>query len=173
MTTNNYDKGRLNLPFVGIPTFAKKPYVSNWGEISADIAIIGAPFDAGTQYRSGARFGPRGVREGSTLFSFGHAGAYDHEDDAVYLDESVRIVDLGDADIVHTQTETSHKNIEYAVRCALNSGALPVVIGGDHSVNIPCINAFDHFESFFVLQIDAHLDFVDVRHGVKTDTETR
>jgi len=167
MTVNNYDKGRLNLPFVGIPTFAKKPYVANWEKISADIAIIGAPFDAGTQYRSGARFGPRGVREGSTLFSFGHAGAYDHEDDAVYLDESVRMVDLGDADIIHTQTEKSHKNIEYAVRCALNSGALPVVIGGDHSVNIPCINAFDNSESFFVLQIDAHLDFVDVRHGVK------
>ncbi|MDG2475159.1 MAG: agmatinase [Paracoccaceae bacterium] len=167
MTVNNYDKGRLNLPFVGIPTFAKKPYVANWEKISADIAIIGAPFDAGTQYRSGARFGPRGVREGSTLFSFGHAGAYDHEDDAVYLDESVRMVDLGDADIIHTQSEKSHKNIEYAVRCALNSGALPVVIGGDHSVNIPCINAFDNSESFFVLQIDAHLDFVDVRHGVK------
>ena len=137
------------------------------GKISADIAIIGAPFDAGTQYRSGARFGPRGVREGSTLFSFGHSGAYDHEDDAVYLDDSVRIVDLGDADIVHTQTEKSHSNIEYAVRCALNAGALPVVIGGDHSVNIPCINAFDQSKPFFVVQIDAHLDFVNERHGVK------
>ena len=167
MTVNNYDKGRLNLPFVGIPTFAKKPYISNWEKISADIAIIGAPFDAGTQYRSGARFGPRGVREGSTLFSFGHSGAYDHEDDAVYLDDSVRIVDLGDADIVHTQTEKSHSNIEYAVRCALNAGALPVVIGGDHSVNIPCINAFDQSKHFFVVQIDAHLDFVNERHGVK------
>ena len=109
--------------------FCKKPYVSDWEKISADIAIIGAPFDSGTQYRPGARFGPRGVREGSTLFSFGHAGAYDHEDDAVYLDESVRMVDLGDADIVHTQTEKSHRNIEYAVRCALNAGALHDVIG--------------------------------------------
>ena len=167
MTSNNYDKGRLNLPFVGIPTFAKKPYISDWEDISADVAIIGAPYDAGTQYRSGARFGPRGVRESSTLFSFGHAGAYDHEDDAVYLDENVRIVDLGDADIVHTLTSESHKNIEYAVRCALKAGAIPVVIGGDHSVNIPCINAFDKSEDFFILQIDAHLDFVDVRHGVR------
>ena len=121
--------------------------------ISADIAIIGAPFDSGTQYRPGARFGPRGVREGSTLFSFGHAGAYDHEDDAVYLDENVRMVDLGDADIVHTQTEKSHRNIEYAVRCALNAGALPVVIGGDHSVNIPCINAFDQATAFCLLAL--------------------
>ena len=167
MAENNYDNGRLNLPFVGIPTFAKKPYVSDWEKISADIAIIGAPFDSGTQYRPGARFGPRGVREGSTLFSFGHAGAYDHEDDAVYLDESVRMVDLGDADIVHTQTEKSHRNIEYAVRCALNAGALPVVIGGDHSVNIPCINAYEGEKPFHILQIDAHLDFVDERHGVR------
>ena len=167
MTGNIYDKGRLDLPFVGIPTFAKKPYISNWKKISADVAIIGAPFDMGTQYRSGARFGPRGVREASTLFSFGHAGAYDYEDDVVYLDDKVRIVDLGDSDIVHTQTDKSHKNIEYAVRCALSAGALPVVIGGDHSVNIPCINAFDQFGEFSILQIDAHLDFVDERHGVR------
>ncbi len=167
MTGNIYDKGRLDLPFVGIPTFAKKPYISNWKKISADVAIIGAPFDMGTQYRSGARFGPRGVREASTLFSFGHAGAYDYEDDVVYLDDKVRIVDLGDSDIVHTQTDKSHTNIEYAVRCALSAGALPVVIGGDHSVNIPCINAFDQFDEFSILQIDAHLDFVDERHGVR------
>ena len=167
MTGNIYDKGRLDLPFVGIPTFAKKPYISNWKKISADVAIIGAPFDMGTQYRSGARFGPRGVREASTLFSFGHAGAYDYEDDVVYLDDKVRIVDLGDSDIVHTQTDKSHTNIEYAVRCALSAGALPVVIGGDHSVNIPCINAFDQFGEFSILQIDAHLDFVDERHGVR------
>ena len=73
---NEYDKGRLNLPFVGIPTFGKRPYVSDWDKIEAEIAIIGAPFDGGTQYRSGARFGPRAIREASTLFSFGHAGAY-------------------------------------------------------------------------------------------------
>ena len=65
------------------------------------------------------------------------------------------------------QYRKSHKNIEYAVSCALEANALPVVIGGDHSVNIPCINAFDKFDNFFVLQIDAHLDFVDVRHGVR------
>ena len=82
MATHDYESGRLNLPFVGISTFAKKPYQSDWSNCSADAAIIGAPFDAGTQYRSGARFGPRAVRDASTLFSFGHAGAYDHEDDA-------------------------------------------------------------------------------------------
>lgn len=171
MAGHGYESGRLDLPFVGIPTFAKREYIADWAHIEADVAVLGAPFDAGTQWRSGARFGPRGVREASTLFSFGHAGAYDHEDDVTYLPSEVRIVDLGDADIVHTDTIKSHANIEHGVRSILKAGALPVTIGGDHSVNIPCINAFGGPEygggSLHVLQIDAHLDFVDERHGVR------
>ena len=167
MSGHGYESGRLDLPFVGISTFGKRPYVSDWSTLDADVAILGAPFDAGTQWRSGARFGPRGVREASTLFSFGHAGAYDHEDDATYLPGEVRIVDMGDADIVHTDTVQSHANIETGVRAALSAGALPVVIGGDHSINIPCINAFEGQGDFHILQIDAHLDFVDERHGVR------
>lgn len=162
---HDYQTGRLNLPFTGICTFARAPYQPDWAALDADIAILGAPFDAGTQWRAGARFGPRGVREASTLFSFGHAGAYDHEDDVTYLD-GVRIVDMGDADIVHTDTLTSHANIRAGVAAARAAGALPVVIGGDHSVNIPCIEAFEDAAPFHVLQIDAHLDFVDERHGV-------
>ncbi|WP_136636703.1 agmatinase [Pseudooceanicola onchidii] len=165
---HGYDGGRLNLPFVGICTFGKYPYVEDWDSIDADVAVMGAPFDMGTQWRSGARMGPRAIREASTLFSFGHAGAYDHEDDVTYLEpHRVTIVDIGDADIVHTDTEASHRNIEHGVRKMLAAGALPVVIGGDHSVNIPCINAFDGEEPVHLIQIDAHLDFVDERHGVR------
>ncbi len=152
---------------MGISTFGKRPYEPDWAALDADVAILGAPFDAGTQWRAGARFGPRGVREASTLFSFGHAGAYDHEDDAIYLPGDVNIVDIGDADIVHTDTEQSHANIEAGVRAILDAGALPVVIGGDHSINIPCIRAFDGQGDIHILQIDAHLDFVDERHGVR------
>lgn len=167
MTQHGYDNGRLNLPFTGIATFAKSPYAPDWSTLDADIAVLGAPFDFGTQYRPGARFGPRVVREASTLFSFGHAGAYDFEDDATYLGPDVRIVDMGDADIIHTDTETSHANIQAGVAAALTAGALPVVIGGDHSVNIPCIRAFAGRGPIHIVQIDAHLDFVDVRHGVR------
>jgi len=167
-TANTYDSGRLNLPFVGLCTFGKNPYVEDWDAIDADVAVLGAPLDMGTQWRAGARFGPRSIREASTLFSFGHAGAYDHEDDVTYLDpEKVRIVDIGDADIVHTDMIASHRNIEFGVRKILKSGAVPVVLGGDHSVNIPCINAFDDQKPFHLVQIDAHLDFVDERHGVR------
>ena len=164
---HSYDIGRLNLPFVGISTFGKRPYVEDWSTIDADVAVMGAPYDFGTQFRAGARFGPRAVREASTLFSFGHAGAYDHEDDATYLPQSVRIVDIGDADIVHTDTAQSHANIRTGVQAILRAGALPVVIGGDHSINIPCVEAFADQGPIHILQIDAHLDFVDERHGVK------
>lgn len=167
MAQHGYESGRLDLPFVGISTFGKRPICTDWSKLDADVAVLGAPFDAGTQFRAGARFGPRALREASTLFSFGHAGAYDHEDDETYLPGSVSIVDMGDADIVHTDTVKSHANIETGVRAALKAGALPVVMGGDHSVNIPCIDAFSDEEPFHIVQIDAHLDFVDERHGVR------
>jgi agmatinase len=168
MSTHGYDNGRLDLPFVGICTFGKNPYVSDWDAITADIAVLGAPFDFGTQWRAGARRGPRAIREASTLFSFGHAEAYDHEDDITYLpDGTVKIVDIGDADIIHTDTIQSHRNIEFGVRKILAAGAIPIVLGGDHSINIPCINAFDDQDPVHLVQIDAHLDFVDERHGVR------
>ncbi|MDQ0509402.1 agmatinase [Ancylobacter amanitiformis] len=165
--SHGYEAGRLDLPFVGICTFGKYPLQLDWNAIDADVAVLGAPFDMGTQWRSGARSGPRAIREASTLFSFGHSGAYDHEDDITYLPAgSTRIVDIGDADMVHTDTLTSHANIEYAVRKVLAAGALPVVLGGDHSINIPCIEAFSEQEPIHIVQFDAHLDFVDERHGV-------
>jgi len=167
MTTNDYETGRLNLPFVGHCTFAKQPACLDWNAIDADVCIFGAPFDMGTQYRAGARFGPRGIREASTLFSFGHGGAYDFEDDVVYLPkDGVKIVDIGDADIIHTDTIQSHANIEKGVRAILKADAMPVTLGGDHSVHIPCIRAFDDQEPVHLIHIDAHLDFVDSRHGV-------
>ncbi len=168
MGEHDYEGGRLNLPFVGICTFGKWPYVADWGAIDADVAVLGAPFDFGTQWRAGARQGPRGIREASTLFAFGHAGAYDHEDDVTYLPEGrFKLIDIGDADIVHTDTINSHANIEAGVRAILGADALPVVLGGDHSINIPCINAFEGQEPIHIVQIDAHLDFVDERHGVR------
>ncbi|MDC0232943.1 agmatinase, partial [Pelagibacteraceae bacterium] len=131
-------------------------------------AVMGAPFDFGSQFRTGSRMGPRGIREASTLFSFGHAGAYDFEDDITYLpSDTTRIVDIGDADIIHTDTVKSHDNIKYGVQKILAAKAIPVVMGGDHSINIPCINAFKNEDPIHVIQIDAHLDFVDERHGVR------
>jgi agmatinase len=166
--SHGYESGRLDLPFVGHCTFGKRPIATDWDKIDADVAVLGIPYDMGTQYRSGARFGPRAIREASTLFSFGHGGAYDHEDDVTYLPlDQVRIVDVGDADMVHTDTMRSHANAEKAVRKLLERGTLPVMLGGDHAINIPCVRAFSEHGPIHIVQIDAHLDFVDVRHGVR------
>lgn len=165
---HGYESGRLDLPFVGHCTFGKRPVCTDWNTIDADVAVLGIPYDMGTQYRSGARFGPRAIREASTLFSFGHGGAYDHEDDVTYLPlDKVRIVDVGDADMIHTDTARSHANAELAVRKILERGAMPLVLGGDHAINIPCVRAFSENGPIHIVQIDAHLDFVDVRHGVR------
>jgi len=168
MAENAYDTGRLNLPFVGHCTFAKSPVCLDWNQIDADVAVLGAPNDMGTQWRSGARFGPRAIREASTLFSFGHSGAYDFEDDVMYLTrEDLRIVDVGDADIVHTDMNKSHANVEMAVRKLLDQGAFPLVLGGDHSIHAPVIKAFEGRGPIHIIHFDAHLDFVDERHGVR------
>jgi len=168
MAAHGHGSGRLDLPFVGPATFAKAPVVTDWDRLDADVAVLGAPFDMGTQYRAGARMGPRGIRQASTLFTFGHAGAYDHEDDVTYLPrERVQLVDAGDVDIVHTDVVTSLANVEDGVRALLNRGALPVLLGGDHAVTAPAIAAFSEHGPIHVVQFDAHLDFVDERHGVR------
>lgn len=168
MSNNNYDHGRLNLPFVGFCTFAKSPVVEPSAPFEADFAVLGAPYDMGCQYRSGARFGPRGIRQASTLFSFGHGGAYDHESDTLYLEQDkVHIVDLGDVDMIHTDTPACLNNVEQGVRTILKNGAIPVVLGGDHAITAATVAAFSEEESIHIIQIDAHLDFVDERHGVR------
>lgn len=168
MAEFSYESGRLDLPFVGHCTFAKSVVCTNLNTLDADVAILGVPNDMGSQYRSGARFGPRAIREASTLFSFGHGGAYDHEDDKTYLTKKqVSIADVGDADIIHTDMEQSHANAEAAVRKILERGAMPVILGGDHSITAPCIRAFSDGEPLHIVHFDAHIDFVDQRHGVR------
>jgi len=168
MAEHGYASGRLNLPFVGHCTFAKSSACADLAALEADFAILGVPNDMGTQYRPGARFGPRAIREASTLFSFGHSGAYDFEDDIEYLPASeVRIVDVGDADIIHTDMERSHANTESAVRAILDVGATPIILGGDHSIHDPAMAAYSDEDPLHIVHFDAHLDFVDERHGVR------
>lgn len=160
------ESNRLNLPFVGHSTFCKAPVHYYWEQIDADVAVLGVPFDMGTQYRPGARLGPRSIREASTLYALGPDGAYDHEDDTTYL-SNVRIVDVGDVDIIHMDPMQSLTNTQIAVESILKSGALPVILGGDHSITAPSVAAFARQDPIHVIQFDAHLDFVNERHGVR------
>lgn len=157
---------RLDLPFTGIATFAKVPYHSDLATLEADVAIIGAPYDLGTQVRSGARYGPRGIRNASAIYGMRSVRYYDSEFDEIYLD-GVRVVDVGDADMIHARPEACLANIQSSVATILARGALPVTLGGDHSVAIPILRAFARNGPLVVVQIDAHLDFVDERFGVR------
>lgn len=164
-----YDSGRLNLPFVGHATFGKYPPLQDWSllnESDARVAILGVPMDMGTQYRSGARFGPRSIREASTLYQFGHSEVYDFDTDETY--SYGKIIDVGDADMVHTDTMESHKRTQFAVETIIASGKMPVMLGGDHSITAPhCAALAKLGKNITLVQIDAHLDFVDERHGVR------
>ncbi|WP_040978457.1 agmatinase [Oceanobacillus jeddahense] len=159
------EKETLNLPFVGISSFGKYPICENLDQLQADVAILGIPYDMGTQWRSGTKMGPRGIREASTLFSFGLKGAYDPERDDMYLTPQIRINDCGDVDMVHGDLEQCFDNIENSVRKIVSGGAMPVLLGGDHSITIPFARGLESLGPFHVIQIDAHLDWADHRSG--------
>jgi agmatinase len=163
--SNQDEKQFLNLPFTGICTFGKYPVCPDLNQLDADVAVIGVPNDMGTQWKSGARMGPRGIREGSTLYSFGLNGAYDIEKDIMYLGPKWKVVDCGDVDMVHGDFMQCHENTEEAIRKIVSKGAMPVVLGGDHSISIPVGKGLEELGPFHVIQIDAHLDWADHRSG--------
>lgn len=171
-----YVQGRLNLPFVGHTAFGKfqpgdlnGPLLRSTGaERSArpDFAVLGVPNDMGTQYRSGARMGPRGIREASTLYQFGHAEVYDADTGETY--QYGDVIDIGDVDIVHTDQHLSLNRTRDAVELILRTGVTPFILGGDHATTAPVCSALSSLSKpVFLVQIDAHLDFVDERHGVR------
>ncbi len=155
----------LNLPYTGICSFSKYPICVNLDELQADVAVIGVPYDMGAQWKSGARMGPRGIRESSTLYSFSLDGAYDIENDTMYLGPRWKIFDCGDVDMVHGDLHQSFDNVEVAIRKIVEKGVFPVVLGGDHSVTIPVGKALEELGPFHVIQIDAHMDWADHRSG--------
>lgn len=124
---------RGELPhFAGIPTFLKAPYVEDVRTCGDyDVAVLGAPFDGGTTYRPGTRFGPKGIRNISLLY-----GPYSFEL-AVDLRESITMCDLGDIFTIPANIEKTFDQITKAVQHVHASGAFPVVLGGDHSIGYP------------------------------------
>jgi len=164
MSDNESEKGVLNLPFTGICSFGKYPICTNLDELDADLAIIGMPFEA-TQWRSGSKFGPRGLRDASTLFSFGLNGVYDQVNDEMILEPPTRIVDCGDVDMIHGDMTKCLANIEKDVSKIVAKGAIPIGLGGDHAVSVPFGYGLKELGPINVIQIDAHLDFCDHRSG--------
>jgi agmatinase len=147
---------RGELPhFAGINTFLKAPYVEDvrrCGEY--DVIVLGAPFDSGTTYRPGTRFGPQGIRRISALY-----GTYSFEL-GVDLRESITVGDAGDVFTIPGNLEKSFDQISKAVSHVYSTGALPVVLGGDHSIGYPTVRAVaEHLDgNLGIIHFDRHVD---------------
>jgi agmatinase len=147
---------RGELPhFAGINTFLKAPYVEDirkCGEF--DVAILGAPFDGGTTYRPGTRFGPQGIRKISALY-----GPYSFEL-GVDLRESITMCDLGDIFTIPANIEKTFDQISKGVSHVYGSGAFPVILGGDHSIGYPTVRgiAEHHSGNIGIIHFDRHVD---------------
>src|SRR6202043_580786 len=157
MTTDNTSRNtpdRMDLPFVGLATFARQPACPDWDKLDgADVAILGIPIDTASSYRVGTRFGPEGV--------------FDFEDEVTYLTAGeVRIVDAGDSDVIYADTKRSLANAEQAVRALLNANALPYIFGGDHAITMETVAAYSNQKPFHIIHLDAHFDFIDERNGI-------
>ena len=127
---------------------------------------MGAPTDEGSPFMPGSRLGSRSIREHS--LRFGNDGYFDHDSDKVFLKyelENNRIVDVGDADVIPADVEGTFKNITNLTRMVLNSGAIPVVLGGDHAITFPVVRAYN--TPLHVIHFDAHIDYSPFIHGYK------
>jgi agmatinase len=148
-------------------TFCKVPLVLDPKDLAgADVAIVGAPFDETTTGRAGARFGPRAIR----LADMGGAGTGHHLDLGVDPFEDLTVVDFGDAEVVPADPERSHAAIRRTVGEILGAGAVPIVLGGDHSILHPDAGAAaDHFGAgtIGVIHFDAHADDAETLWGVR------
>ncbi|MGB9867867.1 MAG: agmatinase [Bacillota bacterium] len=162
---------KANMSFTGIASFAKLPIVERPEPGQADAVIVGVPYDAGIGFRPGARFGPRAIREMSTRYAFGQAastepGYFDIDCGSRFL-EWPQIVDLGDVDVLYLDTDYTFNQITTTVAQIVRSGAIPVVLGGDHSITFPVVKGLEEVGEFCILHLDAHLDFKDSVLGVK------
>ncbi|HZS83523.1 MAG TPA: arginase family protein [Stellaceae bacterium] len=159
---------RINRPFVGIPSFLRAPICARPEECDGAIAIMGAPFDEGSPFLAGSRFGPRALREHSLRFVSGAGGFYNPETRKKYLDFELQhelIVDAGDADIAPTNVERSFASITETARQLVDRGALLVALGGDHSVTYPLVRAFT--KKLHVIHFDAHSDYAPFIHDLR------
>jgi agmatinase len=150
----------FDLPsFVGSTTFQKLPSCpddESLGASGAEIAIVGAPFDDATSNRPGARFGPRAIR--AATYHSGDLWSIQLETEVF---SKVRCVDAGDAPVVPSRPERAHAVIREKVRRVVASGAIPVVLGGDHSITFPSVAAIAEAQRprrIGIVHFDAHAD---------------
>lgn len=150
--------------FAGVPTFLRLPVHDDPRDV--DVLICGAPFDGGTTFRPGARFGPRGVRNASALTRGFHPAQ------GVDLFEQLRCADGGDVACVPMSVERSLASIEARADEIARAGAVPAFVGGDHTISLGTLRALARVHGPLGLVVfDAHSDTfgpawdVDLHHG--------
>jgi agmatinase len=146
--------------FAGLRTFARLPTLEQAGR--AEAAVLGAPFDGGTTFRAGSRYGPAAIREGSLLLR-----PYNEALDVSPFAER-QVVDAGDASANPVDIVQAHRAIEEAAAALHRSGARVLGLGGDHSVSLPFLRAAASTHGrLSLLQLDAHTDTWDSYFGSK------
>jgi len=151
-----------DVTFLGVPRADLDDPASYAG---ADAVIIGAPYDAGTSYRPGARFGPQAIR---TTDYLPHDASRPHLALRVDPLRDLRVVDAGDVEMPPVDTAGSLRRLEDAVYQVAAAGALPVVLGGDHTIALPDVTGVARHHGFgavSVVHFDAHADTGDTTFG--------
>ena len=131
----------------------------------ADAIIIGAPYDAGATYRGGARFGPKMIR---TTDYLPHDSSRPHLALRVDPLKDLRVLDAGDVEMPGMEQRLPLDNLENAVRVATEAGAIPIILGGDHTVTWPDVTGVARVVGWgrvSVIHFDAHADTGDVQWG--------
>jgi agmatinase len=146
--------------FAGLRTFARVPTLEQAGR--AEVAVLGAPFDGGTTFRAGSRYGPSAIREASLLLR-----PYNDALDVSPFAER-QVVDAGDASPNPVDIIQAHRAIEESAGSLHGSGARVLGLGGDHSVSLPFLRAAAATHGqLSLLQLDAHTDTWDSYFGSK------
>ena len=157
----------FNLPaYVGLPSFQKLPWVTDAEALARerpDVAIVGAPYDDSVSHRPGARFGPRAIRQASY-----HAGAINSLQLDIEPYDWLNVVDAGDAPVTPMDIDRAHAVIERKVLDVARSGAVPIVLGGDHSITFPSASAVARAvapRTLGIVHFDAHADAANATWG--------
>jgi agmatinase len=138
-------------PFAGITTFVRCPATRDLAGL--DVAVVGLPYDSGTSYRSGARFGPRKIREASLML-----WGYNNPLGVRPLDV-LRVADYGDANVIPPSILDTMANVEAEVGAVLAAGAALLALGGDHSLSLPLLRAHARRHGpLGVVHFDSHPD---------------
>jgi agmatinase len=152
-TISCFSRGELP-HWAGINTFLKLPFLEDVRKVGEyDVAFMGVPFDIGTTYRAGTRFGPQAIRRISSLYT-----PYNYEL-GVDLREALHMCDIGDVFTV-ANIEKSFDQITKAVSHVMSCGTLPIIFGGDHSIGYPCLRGVaENVDGIVgIIHIDRHAD---------------